>query len=81
MSTEISFAGWDYFKEVDREPDCVKVWHEARHESGRKALIPHTPYEGMTQESFEFHVKNQFRRSGGNNWNHRTIGEHINEYR
>ena len=73
VETEIRYGGWTYFVSEDRDDDCVKIIHIAVHETGARQHVPHTPYQAMIQTSFEFHVRNHFKRMGAHNWYHDHI--------
>lgn len=78
---EYDVNGWSYYAEVDRDDDCIKIWHFAKHiETGNEKTIDHSPYEGMTEESFRAHVRLNFPdRPGSGPWKHATIQEKANE--
>lgn len=85
---EYDVHGWSYYAEVDRDDDCTKIWHTAKHiETGNEKTIDHSPYEGMTEESFRAHVRLGFPKratpkdpmSASVPWRHQTIQEKANE--
>lgn len=73
---------WTYFAEYPFDTEPMKTLHMARR-GDETMVVPHSPYETMTQESFEFHVRANFARRQdvhpeygyiiGCNWTHAEI--------
>ena len=52
---------WSLHQEVEDEDDVRKIWHVATHsETGEKIIINHHPFEWMTPDAFEAHVRLRF---------------------
>ena len=54
--------GYEYYTELDEEPDNKKLFHYCRREDGTEIKMPsafynHTPYELMTVEEFTKHIR------------------------
>lgn len=68
---------WIYDGYIEDDDDSRWMVHTAI--KGETFInVPHSPYERMTKEAFEFHVKNNFQRTeSGFNWRLEDINEAI----